>query len=96
LKDNFHLKEQLAKYAEILKKDSWFAKNFWSDYLWFNYLKLLCNEFKQSPRGVNVPKLIASLVKPQLSSLRRMYNLKFSFIFVVSFFERFEIEMTSK
>jgi hypothetical protein len=79
------LKDQLVKYAEILKKDSWFAKNFWSDYLWFNYLKTLCTEFKQSPRGVNVPKIIASLAKPQLSSLRQMYSLIFFLHFSICF-----------
>jgi predicted acylesterase/phospholipase RssA len=68
------LQSQLVKYAAILQTNSWFSKNFWSDYLWFNYLKLLCNEFKQPTREVNVPKIIASLVRPKLSFLNQILN----------------------
>jgi hypothetical protein len=67
------MKSCLVRYAEILKKDSWFSNQFWNDYMWFVFLKSLCFEFKQAPQEVNVPRLIASLVQPQFSTTNRMY-----------------------
>jgi hypothetical protein len=63
-----------VKYAVILEKNSWFQKNFWNDYLWFSYVKTLCNELKQSVQNVNVPKIIASLIQTQLTPFHRMYS----------------------
>jgi hypothetical protein len=68
------LQLKLSQYAEILKKESWFSKNFWSDYLWLHYLKALCTELKQSSKPVNIPRILVSLVQPQLSLLRRITN----------------------
>jgi hypothetical protein len=68
------MKSQLVTYAEILKKESWFSKNFWNDQLWFTFVKQLCNEFKQPHKEVNVPKLIAAVVQPQLTPVLRMYH----------------------
>jgi predicted acylesterase/phospholipase RssA len=67
------LQNRLAYYAEILKKDSWFSKNFWNDQFWFAFLKMLCNEFKHSSE-VNIPQLIASIVQPQLTPIHRIMN----------------------
>jgi hypothetical protein len=79
-----------VKYAMILEKNSWFQKNFWSDYLWFNYVKTLCNELKQSLQDVNVPKIIASLIQTQLTPFHRMYPSFESYLITSFNFDIFE------
>lgn len=71
------IQEQLVKYAMTLEKHSWFAKNFWNDYLWFSYVKTLCNELKRTDRELNVPKIIASLIQPHLTPFHRILNFWF-------------------
>jgi predicted acylesterase/phospholipase RssA len=57
------LQGRLSTYAEVLKKESCFLRYFGDDRLWLKYLKVLCDEFKQSPRDIKTPKLVMSFVR---------------------------------
>jgi hypothetical protein len=72
---NKQKQNQLVKYAEIVKTDSWFARNFWSDHLWLMYVKSVCDAFKQQntqEQELNVPQIISRLIQPKSSPFQRM------------------------
>jgi hypothetical protein len=71
------LEKKLTEYANIIMTNSWYVRNFWSDYLWLQYVKNLCLEFKKNStqeNELNVSKILSTLIQPGSSPFQRILN----------------------